>query len=1038
MVAQPKDKQTGEPDKVQPTAAAIANTLLIVESPVKATKIQKYLGSNFKVLASQGHIRDLVPKAGSVDPSANFKMKWAVAEQAKPRLDAITHALQQPGINRLILATDPDREGEAIAWHLSQVLAESIQDIAVERVTFTEVTNKAVQEALQKPRQICNDLVESYKARRALDFLVGFGISPILWSKMVGSKSAGRVQSVALRLIAEREAEREAFKPNEWWTVDPLLTNANGKPFRAQVTHVDGNKVQKLRTAAEAQALADRFAKASLQVTSKQGVDVKRSPSLPFITSSMLTAAASQLGSDVARTMANAQVLFEGGDVEGLISYMRTDSPTLDKDLAQKISDTVAAIFGDEFVADALRLYKGKGKNAQEGHGAIAPVDPMIIPEAIFMHMGKVQGAISIPTELTKSQKKLYEMIWRHTLASQMQSAQLNQLSVEFTSADGRLKLRASGSQVVFAGYLKAFEDFDTGKEGSSGDIEEEEEEEEDGVGVRTQSSARRQEQERQARLLSNLKGEEPVWVQEVATSQHLSKAAPRYTEAQLVKTLQQLGIGRPSTYAPVISVLQERGYVVKEGRALRATSRGRVLSAFLQQYFAQYVDYEFTSDMESQLDDVAGGKMGHAAVLRQFWPPFDAWVQASKDVSVRDIVDVLDTSLAAHLFRPSDGQTEAEARACPACTQRAQQGRLGLKLSKSGGFIGCSNYPDCSYLRPLELQQDGGMASFSSPKDQEALEAFPGLSEGPVSLGRHPDTNEDIFVRQGRYGPYLQLGTMDSPSAVRQVAKGIRRSANKKAVTKLQRTARTGALKDVNLQELDLAKAVELLQWPLSLGDHPALNQPILLNHSKFGYYVQAGNVKASLPTELQPDKVDLHQACQLLDAKASALAKGQASSADQQLQGNSADNLHGLHESKFAADNPDKQFSKAESKAVRKAGRNAGSQRPSLKGRKQSKSADATKGMEDKAKQRNTQAGKSAVQKGTVSDKKPKTVSADKVSSEGTSSSPPKSRYRLFWRQQWAKLRIDHPSITMTDANKLISQDWKQLDDRARQTYQ
>ncbi|KAA6425407.1 MAG: hypothetical protein FRX49_04900 [Trebouxia sp. A1-2] len=325
VAAQPKDKQYGEIGKVQPIPAATADTLLIVESPVKATKIQEYLGSNFK---------------------------------AKPRLDAIRQALQQAGINRLVLATDPDREGEAIAWHLSQVLADSIQGIAVERVTFTEVTKKAVQEALQNPRQISEDLVESYKARRALDFLVGFGISPILWSKMVGSKSAGRVQSVALRLIAEREAEREAFKPDEWWTVDPLLTNANGKPFSAQVTRVDGNKAQKLRTAAEAQAVADRVAKASLQVTSKQGSDVRRSPSLPFMTSSMLTAAANQLGSDVARTMANAQVLYEGGDVEGLISYMRTDSPSLDEDLAQKISDTVAAVFGDEYVADALRLYK--------------------------------------------------------------------------------------------------------------------------------------------------------------------------------------------------------------------------------------------------------------------------------------------------------------------------------------------------------------------------------------------------------------------------------------------------------------------------------------------------------------------------------------------------------------------------------------------------------------------------------------------------------------------------------------------------------
>ena len=767
--------------------------VVVVESPAKAKTINKYLGGGYTVLASLGHVRDLPPKDGSVRPDQDFAMDWEADGRGEKQIAAIAAALK--GARRLYLATDPDREGEAISWHVRAMLEarRALKGVEVHRITFNEITKNAIRAAMAHPRDLDQSLIEAYLARRALDYLVGFTLSPVLWRKLPGSRSAGRVQSVALRLICEREAEIETFRAREYWTVEADFTTPRGDPFTARLTHLDGKRLDQFDLADEraAQAAKAAVAKGGFSIAAVEKKRVKRHPQPPFTTSTLQQEASRKLGFGAQQTMRLAQQLYEGvdigGEAVGLITYMRTDGVQMAAEAIAAIRDHVRAAFGADYVPARPREYQTKAKNAQEAHEAIRPTDITLTPERAAPH-------------LSPEQRRLYELIWKRAAAAQMQSAELDQVSVEI--AAGGTRLRATGSTLAFDGFLKLYREDQDEAEG-----------------------------EEEGRLLPAMaEGERPA-LGEVRADQHFTQPPPRYSEASLVKKMEELGIGRPSTYASILSVLQERAYVRLEKRRFIPEDRGRLVTAFLVSFFNRYVDTGFTAALEEQLDDVSGGRVGWRDVMRAFWDAFSAAVEETRDLKVSDVIEALDRDLGPHFFPPrADG---SDPRLCPACGS----GRLGLRLGRHGSFIGCSNYPECRYTRKLAIEGSEG--------DAETLR------EGMRLLGQHPETGEDITVRRGPYGLYVQQG--EAPEDPKSKA----------------RPKRASLPRGMNGEEITLAQALGLLSLPRQIGLHPETGEPIAAGLGRFGPYIRMGGVYASLDRDDDVLSVGLNRAVDLLARK-------------------------------------------------------------------------------------------------------------------------------------------------------------------------
>jgi len=756
--------------------------VLVVESPAKAKTINKYLGSNYRVLASFGHVRDLPPKDGSVKPDEDFAMTWEVDDRAQKRIKEIADAVKKA--DKLILATDPDREGEAISWHVLQVLKQrhALGHAHVERVVFNAVTRSAVLDAIANPRDINEELVDSYLARRALDYLVGFTLSPVLWRKLPGARSAGRVQSVALRLVCEREDEIEAFKAQEYWTVDADLRAASGS-FNARLTHLDGKKLEKLSLGTEAEAMraveairARRFSVGEIEIK-----PVKRHPAPPFITSTLQQEASRKLGFAAKRTMQVAQQLYEGVDVGGesvgLITYMRTDGVQMAGEAIGEARSLIGKNYGSRYLPGAPRVYTSRAKNAQEAHEAIRPTSFERLPENISRH-------------LESDQARLYELIWKRALASQMESAELERTTVDAVSNDGKITLRATGTVTLFDGFLTLYQE---GKD---------DEADEDG-----------------ARLPKLAKGD-GLDVEKITPEQHFTEPPPRYSEASLVRKLEELGIGRPSTYATILSVLRDRAYVRMERNRFIPEDKGRIVTTFLKSFFSRYVQYDFTADLEEKLDEVAEGSLAWKQLLRDFWRDFSAAIDGAKDLRVSEVITQLDELLGPHIF-PAKGDGE-DARRCPNC----QNGNLSLKLGRFGAFIGCSNYPECRYTRKL---------------GQSESEAANGQ---PQVLGEDPESGEPISVRSGRFGPYVQRGDGEKPPRA-SIPKGMDASA------------------------VDLELALKLLSLPREIGKHPETGEPITTNFGRFGPYVAHQKQYASLDGPEDVFTVGINRAVSLLAEK-------------------------------------------------------------------------------------------------------------------------------------------------------------------------
>jgi len=826
--------------------------VVVVESPAKAKTINKYLGKDYEVLASFGHVRDLPAKDGSVRPDEDFAMSWEVDTAARKRISDIAGALKDA--DGLILATDPDREGEAISWHILDVLRQKKalrKDTPVQRVVFNAITKDAVTAAMARPRDIDMPLVDAYLARRALDYLVGFTLSPILWRKLPGSRSAGRVQSVALRLVSDREAEIERFKPEEYWSVEARLSQA-GKSFIARLFAVDGKKTDKLdiRTGEDAAALKALIEAGRFNVSSVEKKPTRRNPYAPFTTSSLQQDASSRLGLSPSRTMQIAQRLYE----DGLITYMRTDAVQMAPEGIAMARAVIGKHFGERYLPEKARIYQTKAKNAQEAHEAIRPTDMFRRPEDL---------------SLDADQARLYGLIWKRTLASQMASAEIDRTTVDIAvNVPGRaVTLRATGSVVTFPGFLTLY-------------------------GV--EAGAEREEEDEDGRELPPLAvGDRPA-LEQVEIEQHFTQPPPRYTEASLIKKMEELGIGRPSTYAATLATLKDRDYVKLEGRALHPEDRGRIVTAFLESFFSRYVEYGFTAHLEEQLDRISAGELDYKDVLRDFWRDFTAAVEEIKDLRVSEVLDALNDLLADHIFPPrGDG---SDPRRCPTCGT----GTLSLKLGKFGAFIGCSNYPECRYTMQLSDAASG-----------QAAEAAPG--EGV--LGVDPESGEQVFLKSGRFGPYVQLGEGKEPKRG-SLPKGwdaasltleralqllsLPREVGLHPETGLPISAGIGRYgpfllhdgKYANLADVEevftvgLNRAVDLIAQKAANGGRPgrgASSQaaiqtfeheggPITVRAGRYGPYVNQGKVNATLPKDVKPEAVTLEQAVALLAAKAEA----------------------------------------------------------------------------------------------------------------------------------------------------------------------
>ncbi|ANN59073.1 DNA topoisomerase I [Mesorhizobium sp. SEMIA 3007] len=835
--------------------------VVVVESPAKAKTINKYLGKNYKVLASFGHVRDLPAKDGSVRPDEDFAMSWAVDTASGKRLADIAKAVKDA--DGLILATDPDREGEAISWHVLEVLKQkrALKDKPVSRVVFNAITKSSVLEAMANPRQIDAPLVDAYLARRALDYLVGFTLSPVLWRKLPGARSAGRVQSVALRLVCDRESEIERFIREEYWQIAAILGTPRNETFEARLTAFERKKLQKLDIANKAQAddIKAMLEGATFKALSVEAKPTKRNPGPPFTTSTLQQAASSGLGFSATRTMQVAQRLYEGmeigGETTGLITYMRTDGVQMAPEAIDAARDAIAKEFGPKYLPEKPRFYTTKAKNAQEAHEAIRPTDFMRTPASVRQY-------------LDSDQMRLYELIWKRAIASQMQPAEIERTTVEIEAVNGArtAELRAVGSVVRFDGFIAAYTDQ------KDDDAEDEEN-----------------------RRLPEIRAGEQLARQAINATQHTTEPPPRYSEATLIKKLEELGIGRPSTYTAILKTLEDRDYVTIDKRRLVPQAKGRLLSAFLESFFERYVEYDFTASLEEKLDEISDGKLAWKDVLRDFWKDFSGAVADIKELRVTDVLDALNEELAPLVFPAREDGSNP--RICPKCGT----GNLSLKLGKFGAFVGCSNYPECSFTRQL--------GDAANPNGENG-----GGDDGTKVLGKDPYTAEEITLRSGRFGPYLQRGdgkdakrsslpkgwtpeTIDHEKALALLA--LPRDIGKHPETSKMISAGLGrygpfVLHDGTYANLDsiedvfsigLNRAVTVIAEKQSkgkggrnggtpaalkeLGDHPDGGGKIVVRDGKYGPYVNFGKVNATLPKGKDPQSVTIEDALALIAEK-------------------------------------------------------------------------------------------------------------------------------------------------------------------------
>ncbi|MCC5965803.1 MAG: type I DNA topoisomerase [Natronohydrobacter sp.] len=763
--------------------------VVVVESPAKAKTINKYLGSGYTVLASYGHVRDLPPKDGSVDPEQGFEMLWEVASDSRKHVKAIAEALKDDP--ELILATDPDREGEAISWHLTEALAKSKaikKDTPVKRVVFNAITKSAVTAAMENPREVDMPLVHAYLARRALDYLVGFNLSPVLWRKLPGAKSAGRVQSVCLRLIVEREMEIEAFRAQEYWSVTAGLTTPRGQEFSARLVSLAGKRLDKfdIATAESAEIAVQAVQSRSLSVQSVEAKPASRNPSAPFMTSTLQQEASRKFGMGAKQCMSTAQRLYEAG----YITYMRTDGIDMAPEAVMAARDVIKDRYGADYVPKSPRMYKNKAKNAQEAHECIRPTEMAVSPDRL-----KITDA---------DQRKLYDLIWKRTIACQMEAARLERTTVEIGSKDGQVGLRATGQVVLFDGFLKVYEE---GRDDVEGDED---------------------------KRLPQMAEGDALDKRSVTPEQHFTQPPPRYTEATLVKRMEELGIGRPSTYASIVTTIQDRGYVTKDKNRLIAQDKGRLVTIFLVNYFRRYLEYDFTAALEEQLDDVSAGDRDYKDVLDRFWRDFSAAISETAELRITEVLEKIDEVLAPHLYPAREDGSDP--RSCPKCGV----GRLNLKTARSGGaFIGCNNYPECRYTRPLA--GDEGDAELS----------------GDGKLLGH-DAGDPISLRTGRFGPYVQRGEV---------------------TTEQPKPPRASLPKGWQVDSIDLERALMLLSLPRPIGPHPEDGEMIEAGIGRYGPYVKHGRTYANLPEVEEVFTIGMNRAVEVLAAKP---ARGRAAAAE------------------------------------------------------------------------------------------------------------------------------------------------------------
>ena len=825
--------------------------VLIVESPSKAKSINKYLGSSFKVLASIGHVRDLSPKNDAIDTENNFNMKWETSERGKKIIKDITEAAKNS--ENLYLATDPDREGEAIAWHVENLLRENskLENLNIQRITFNEITKDAVLEALKEPRKINENLVNAYLARRVLDFLVGFNLSPVLWRKLPGSKSAGRVQSVALKIITTRELEIEKFQPQEYWSVNGFFNKDDDKKFEARLIKYDGDKIEKLTIKDKqfASEILNAIQECTFTINRIEKKETKRNPYPPFTTSSMQIEASRKLGFSANHTMRTAQRLYEGIEIDGepigLITYMRTDSVIMSKTAISEVRSYVEENIGKVYLPKEPRIYKSKTKNAQEAHECVRPTNISLSPEKIKKY-------------LIQDEFKLYEIIWQRAVSSQMANAIINQVAVDIEDSNHNMMFRANGSSIKFKGMLAVY----------------------------NEAKDEDEENNKDSKDLPELNEKDNLNMIDSEKKQHFTLPPPRYTEASLVKKLEELGIGRPSTYASIIKVLQDRDYVILDKKRFIPHDRGRVVSIFLENFFNKYVEYDFTADLENQLDEISDGKLDWKNVIQKFWETFKVLCDQTIGKANREIIDVIDNALGPHFF-PPDG--EDKNRKCPTC----DNGRLGLKVGKFGGFVGCSNYPDCKYTVQFNQLNDSNNGTLAGPKE----------------IGVYPETGEMITLRKGPYGFYIQVGEGTKEKKPKRVSipknfepeeiglnttiqlLGLPRKLGFHPETNKTVSAGIGMYgpyilhdkkykaleKTDNILDIELERAIELIAKPTirgnatlkNFGEHPEERKEITAYDGKYGPYVKCGKINASLLGDQTIDNINLEDAIKLINER-------------------------------------------------------------------------------------------------------------------------------------------------------------------------
>jgi len=827
--------------------------VVVVESPAKAKTINKYLGSDYTVLASYGHVRDLPAKNGSVDTDNEFEMLWEVGNDSKKHVKAIADALKDDNV--LILATDPDREGEAISWHLEETLRKRRaikKDTAVSRVVFNAITKSAVTEAMENPRDVDAPLVHAYLARRALDYLVGFNLSPVLWRKLPGARSAGRVQSVCLRLIVEREMEIEAFRAQEYWSVKAALKSVRGQEFEARLVSLAGKKLDKhdLTNETQADLAVQAIRSRDLTIYSVEAKPAARNPSAPFMTSTLQQEASRKFGFGARQTMSAAQRLYEAGH----ITYMRTDGIDMAPEAVMATRDAIKNRYGEDYVPKSPRMYKNKAKNAQEAHECIRPTD-----------MTKDTAALKITDA---DQRRLYDLIWKRTIACQMEAARLERTTAEIGSADGQVGLRATGQVVLFDGFLRVYEE---GRDDSILDDDD--------------------------KRLPQLAQGETVGKNSVTPEQHFTQAPPRYTEATLVKRMEELGIGRPSTYASIVSTIQEREYVRKEQNRLFPEDKGRIVTIFLLNFFKKYVEYDFTAALENQLDNVSAGEQDYKEVLQKFWRDFSAAIAETSELRITEVLDVLDDALAPQLYPPREDGSDP--RVCPQCGN----GQLHLKSSRTGGFVGCGNYPECTFTRPLSGDADDngdmvlgedngdvisvktgrfgpyvqrGEATKEAPKPPRAslpkgwtkgdmdLDKALQLLNLPREIGPHPEDGVMIEAGLGRYGPFIKHGS--TYANIKDVDEVFTIGMNRAMEELAKKAARGGGR--------TRAAATPLKE----LGEHPTEGGPVNVMDGRYGPYIKFGKINATLPKDVEPGDVTMDMAVALIAEKSAKAPKKRA----------------------------------------------------------------------------------------------------------------------------------------------------------------